>query len=79
MLDEWHESRSVLALITEEAEEKAWEQIAVICRKCGRMSFNNWSGTFLPPWAITRLSVAQKERACQFRVYADSLGWAFRV
>jgi restriction system protein len=77
MLDEWHESRSVLALITEEAEEKAWEQIRSYLQEMRPYEFQQLVGDLLTAMGYhTAWSApAQKERGfVNFVVYADSLG-----
>jgi restriction system protein len=77
ILEEWHESRSVLALITEEAEEKAWEQIRSYLQQMRPYEFQQLVGDLLTAMGYhTAWSApAQKERGfVNFVVYADSLG-----
>jgi restriction system protein len=77
ILEEWHESRSALALITEEAEEKAWEQIRRYLQQMRPYEFQQLVGDLLTAMGYhTAWSApAQKERGfVNFVVYADSLG-----
>jgi restriction system protein len=77
ILDEWHESRSSLALITEEAEEKAWEQIRSYLQGMRPYEFQQLVGDLLTAMGYHTAWSApeQKERGLvNFVVYADSLG-----
>lgn len=74
---EWHESRSVLALITEEAEEKAWEQIRGYLQEMRPYEFQLLVGDLLSAmgYHMAWSAPPQKERGfVNFVIYADSLG-----
>jgi restriction system protein len=75
--EEWQECRSILALITEEAEEKAWEQIRSYLQEMHPYEFQILVGDLLTAMGYhTAWSApAHKERGfINFVVYADSLG-----
>ena len=74
---EWQESRSILALITEEAEEKAWEQIRSYLQEMRPYEFQLLVGDLLSAMGYHTAWSAppQKDRGfINFVVYADSLG-----
>jgi len=74
---EWQETRSLLALITEEAEERAWEQIRSYLQEMRPYEFQLLAGDLLTAMGYHTAWSAppQKERGLvNFVVYADSLG-----
>ena len=75
--DEWQESRSVLALVTEEAEEKAWEQIHSYLQEMRPYEFQLLVGDLLTAmgYHMAWSAPPQKERGfVNFVIHADSLG-----
>ena len=77
IFDDWQESRSLLALITEEAEEKAWEQIRSYLQEMRPYEFQLLAGDLLSAMGYHTAWSAppQKERGfVNFIIYADSLG-----
>jgi restriction system protein len=77
IFNEWQESRSLLALITEEAEEKAWEQIRSYLQEMRPYEFQLLVGDLLTAmgYHMAWSAPPQKERGfVNFIVYADSLG-----
>ena len=77
IFNEWQESRSLLALITEEAEEKAWEQIRSYLQEMRPFEFQILVGDLLSAMGYHTAWSAppQKERGfVNFIIHADSLG-----
>jgi len=77
ILDEWRQARSVLALITEEAEEKAWEQIRAYLLEMRPYEFQALAGDLLRAmgYHLTWIAPPEKERGfVNFVIHADSLG-----
>jgi restriction system protein len=77
ILADWQESRSVLALITEAAEEKAWEQIRSYLQEMRPYEFQLLAGDLLSAMGYHTAWSAppQKERGfVHFVIHADSLG-----
>jgi restriction system protein len=74
---DWQESRSSLALMTEEAEEKAWEQIRSYLQEMRPYEFQLLVGDLLTAMGYHTAWSAppQKERGfVHFVIHADSLG-----
>jgi len=77
IFDEWQECRSLLALITEEAEEKAWEQIRSYLQEMRPYEFQLLVGDLLTAmgYSMAWSAPPQKERGfVNFVIHADSLG-----
>ena len=77
IFDEWQESRSILALITEEAEERAWEQIRSYLQEMRPYEFQLLVGDLLTAmgYHMAWSAPPQKERGfVNFVIYADSSG-----
>ena len=77
IFDVWQETRSLLALITEEAEEKAWEQIRSYLQEMRPYEFQILAGDLLTAmgYHVAWSAPPQKERGfVNFVLYADSLG-----
>jgi restriction system protein len=73
----WRESRSVLALVTEEAEEKAWEQIRSYLQELRPYEFQVLVGDLLTAigYHLAWAAPPQKERGfVNFVFHSDSLG-----
>ena len=77
LYNDWRQSRSLLALITEEAEEKAWEQIRSYLQEMRPYEFQGLVGDLLKAMGYHLAWVAppEKERGLvNFVIYVDSLG-----
>jgi restriction system protein len=77
LFNEWQQSRSILALITDEAEEKAWEQIRGYLQEMRPYEFQTLVGDLLIAMGYHLAWVAppEKERGLvNFVVHIDSLG-----
>ena len=77
IFDEWRQSRSLLALVTEEAEEKAWEQIRSYLQELRPYEFQILVGDLLTAMGYHMAWVAppEKDRGfVNFVIFADSLG-----
>lgn len=77
ILDEWRENRSVLSFVTEEAEEKAWEQIRRFLQEMRPYEFQVLIGDLLKAMGYHLIWVAppEKDRGfVNFIVNTDSLG-----
>jgi restriction system protein len=77
IFDEWQQSRSLLALVTEEAEEKAWEQIRSYLQAMRPYEFQSLVGELLAALGYHMAWVAppEKERGfVNFVIYTDPLG-----
>ena len=77
IMEEWRENRSVLALVTEEAEEKAWEQVRSYLLELRPYEFQILAGDLLTAmgYHLAWSAPAQKERGMvNFVLYADPLG-----
>ncbi|MGB8214320.1 MAG: restriction endonuclease [Anaerolineales bacterium] len=77
LFDDWQESRSLLALITEAAEETAWEQIRSYLQEMRSYEFQTLVGDLLTAMGYRMAWAAppEKERGfINFVVHADPLG-----
>ena len=77
IMDAWRQSRSVLALITEEAEEKAWGQIHTYLQELRPYEFQVIVGDLLKAlgYHLTWVAPPEKERGfVNFVVHTDALG-----
>ena len=77
LFDEWRHSRSILALVTEEAEEKAWEQIRGYLQEMKPYEFQTLVGELLVAmgYYMTWAAPPGKDRGfVSFIVHTDSLG-----
>ena len=77
ILDEWRQSRSELSLITEDAEEKAWEQLRTFLQELRPYEFQVLVGDLLKAlgYHLTWVAPPEKERGLvNFVVHTDSLG-----
>jgi restriction system protein len=77
ILDEWRESRAVLSLITEEAEERAWEQIHTYLQEMRPYDFQVLVGDLLKAlgYHLAWVAPPEKERGLvNFVVYTDTMG-----
>jgi len=77
MYEEWQESRSVLALITEQAEEMAWEQVGSYLQEMRPYEFQLLVGDLLTAmgYHMAWSAPPQKYRGfVNFVIYPDSLG-----
>ena len=80
ILNEWRQNRSVLSLITEEAEEKAWEQIRTYLQEMRPYEFQVLAGDLLRAmgYHLTWVAPPEKDRGfVNFVVHTDSLGLSF--
>ena len=76
-MDAWRQSRSALALITEEAEEKAWGQIHTYLQELRPYEFQVIVGDLLKAlgYHLTWVAPPEKERGfVNFVVHTDALG-----
>jgi len=76
IFDEWRRSRSELSLVTEEAEEKAWEQIRAYLQEMRAYEFQLLVGDLLVAmgYHLGWVAPPEKERGfVHFVVYSDSL------
>jgi restriction system protein len=77
LFNEWRQSRSLLALVTQEAEEKAWEQIRCYLQEMRPYEFQMLVGDLLKAmgYHLAWIAPAEKERGLvNFVIYVDSLG-----
>ena len=77
ILTEWRESRSLLALVTEEAEEKAWEQVRSYLLEMQPYEFQGLVGDLLTAMGYSMAWAAppEKERGfVNFVFHSDPLG-----
>jgi restriction system protein len=77
LFNEWRESRSLLALITDEAEEKSWEQIRSFLQEMRPYEFQLLAGDLLTAmgYHLAWIAPAEKERGLvNFVIHVDSLG-----
>lgn len=73
----WRESRSQLSLISEDAQEKAWDQLRSYLQGLQPYEFRNLVGDLLKAMGfhITWVAPPEKERGIvSFIMYADALG-----
>jgi restriction system protein len=77
IFEEWQQSRSLLALVTEEAEEKAWEQIRSYLQAMRPYEFQELVGDLLAAlgYHMAWAAPPEKERGfVNFVIYTDPLG-----
>jgi restriction system protein len=77
IFDEWRNGRSVLSLVTEEAEEKAWEQISTYLQEMRSYTFQLLVGDLLIAmgYAMAWVAPPEKDRGLvHFVVHTDALG-----
>lgn len=77
ILDQWRQSRSVLSLVTEEAEEKAWEQVRAYLQELKPYEFQVLVGELLKAlgYHLTWVAPPEKERGfVSFIIHSNSLG-----
>ena len=77
ILEEWRSSRARLGLVTEEAEEQAWEQVRAYLLEMEPYAFQNLAGELLTTigYSLAWVAPAHKERGfVNFVMYADPLG-----
>ena len=77
IFNEWRQNRSVLSLVTEEAEEKAWQQVSSYLQEMRPYTFQLLVGDLLVAMGYHMAWVAppEKERGyVHYVVHADSLG-----
>ena len=77
IMDEWRQSRSVLSLVTEEAEERAWEQIRTYLQEMRPYEFQILVGDLLRAlgYHLTWVAPPEKDRGLvNFIVHTDALG-----
>lgn len=75
--DEWRQNRSLQALVTEEAEEMAWEQIRSYLQEMKPYEFQGMVGDLLSAmgYHIVWVAPLEKDRGfINFVVYSDPLG-----
>jgi len=77
IFNEWQQSRSRLALVTEEAEERAWEQVRSYLQEMRPYEFQLLAGNLLVAmgYHLAWVAPAEKERGfVNLVIHADSLG-----
>lgn len=77
MLDEWRQNRSRQVIITEEAEEKAWEQVRGYLQEMRPYEFQTLVGDLLTAmgYHVAWVAPPEKERGfINFVIYTDPLG-----
>ncbi len=77
IMAEWRESRSLLSLVTEEAEEKAWEQVRTYLQELKPYEFQQLAGDLLKAlgYHLTWTAPPEKERGLiDLVVHTDALG-----
>ena len=77
ILSAWRESRAVLALVTDEAEEKAWEQVKAYLQELRPYEFQVLVGDLLKAlgYHLTWVAPPEKERGfVNFIAHTDPLG-----
>ena len=77
MLDEWRQSRLDQAVVTDEAEEKAWEQVRGYLQGLQPFEFQSLIGDLLTAmgYHVAWAAPAEKQRGLiNFVVYSDPLG-----
>ena len=77
IFDEWRQNRSLQALVTEEAEEMAWEQIQVYLQEMKPFEFQRLAEDLLRAmgYHVAWVAPAEKERGfVNFVIYTDPLG-----
>jgi restriction system protein len=80
IFDEWRQTRSLMALVTEEAEETAWEQIHAYLQEMRPYEFQTLVEDLLTAMGYQLAWVAppEKERGfVNFVIYTDPLGLNF--
>ena len=78
ILDEWRQSRSALAVITEEAEEIAWDQVRTYLQELKPYEFQVISGDLLRAlgYHLTWIAPPEKEHGLvNFIIHSDALGF----
>ena len=77
IMNEWRESRAGLSLITEEAEEKAWQQVRAYLQELKPYEFQVIAGDLLKAlgYHLTWVAPPEKERGfVNFIMHTDALG-----
>ena len=77
MLDEWRQSRADQVIVTDEAEEKAWEQVRSYLQGLQPYEFQSLIGDLLTAMGYTLAWVAPREKQrgfINFVIYTDPLG-----
>jgi restriction system protein len=77
IFDEWRQNRSLQALVTEEAEEMAWEQIQAYLQEMKPFEFQVLAEDLLRAmgYHVAWVAPAEKERGfVNFVIYTDPLG-----
>lgn len=77
IFEEWRENRALLSLTTEEAEEKAWEQVRAFLLEMKPYEFQILVGDLLTAmgYSISWIAPPQKDHGfVNFVIYADPLG-----
>ena len=77
ILDEWRQSRSVLSMITEEAEEQAWDQIRTFLQELQPYEFQVIAGDLLRAlgYHLTWIAPPEKDHGfVSFIIHTDALG-----